>query len=182
MNWAFIEAKLFTFKILVKPQDFVVEHYMNIIHIAWDCKFNIFTRNVEITYLQENNCIGVSLVESCFKVLYWKETSTQIPVNIVKFLRVDLVIEHRWLVSSWPYYILWLIIELIAFSSCARVSSACFCCNKFATTNKHKKENDKQKCPLIAIFFYFCFWKHILHSCWCSLTITVIFRVAHKLN
>ena len=37
------------------------------------------------------------------------------PVDIAKFLRTAFVIEHWWLLSTWPYYIL----LVIAFSSCA---------------------------------------------------------------
>ena len=41
------------------------------------------------------------------------------PVNIRKFLETAFVIDHRSLLSTWPYYILSMINELIAFSSYA---------------------------------------------------------------
>ena len=44
-----------------------------------------------------------------------KETPTQ------EFLRTAFVIEHRWLLLTWPYFILWMINELITFSSCDRL-------------------------------------------------------------
>ena len=36
------------------------------------------------------------------------------PVNIAKFLRTDFATEARWLLSTWPCYILWMINELVA--------------------------------------------------------------------
>ena len=44
-------------------------------------------------------------------------------MNIAKFLRIAFVTEHRWLLSTWPYYMPWLINELIAFSSWAIIDS-----------------------------------------------------------
>ena len=40
MNWAqYQKTQIFTFKILLKLEDFVVEQYLNIIYIIWDCDF-----------------------------------------------------------------------------------------------------------------------------------------------
>ena len=47
-------------------------------------------------------------------------------VNIAKFLRTAFDIEYRWLLSTWPYYILWMI---IVFSSC---SHNVLCCKHVA--------------------------------------------------
>ena len=41
------------------------------------------------------------------------------PVNIVTFLKRVFVIKAQWLLLIWPSYILWMINELIALSSCA---------------------------------------------------------------
>ena len=54
------------------------------------------------------------------------------PVNMAKFLRIASVMEYWWLLSTWPYYVPWMINVLIM----CYVVSACFCHNKFADTNE----------------------------------------------
>ena len=89
------------------------------------------------------------------------------PVNIAKFLRKAFVIKRWWLLSTWPYYILWMINELITFLSCTMSSAgASIITNSQPGINRYKSENDKQKkISLIKkmFFFHFCSWKCILH-------------------
>ena len=111
-------------------------------------------------YSQEN-----SVMESLFKKVALKFFIKKrlqhryFPVTNAKFLRTAFVIEHQWLFSIWPYYILWMIYELITFSvytmSYGHVSTVT---DLQLWINQYKKENDKQKC-LLMIFFNFCSWK-----------------------
>ena len=66
--------------------------------------------------------------------------------------------KHQWLNSTWPNDILWMMNKLIGFSK-SRVSITT---NMELQISISKIENEKQKC-LLMIFFYFCFWKCVLH-------------------
>ena len=84
----------------------------------------------------------VALKFFILKILQYRYFS----VIIAKFLRIAFGIEHRWLLPTWPCYVLWMIYELIASSS----SAVSYARLSIITTlqlrvSKYKRENDKHK-------------------------------------
>ena len=66
------------------------------------------------------------------------------PVNIVKILRTAFVIKDQWLLSTWPYFILWMINDFIKFSSCAMLKACVSIITKLQLQiNRYKRENKK---------------------------------------
>ena len=93
-----------------------------------------------------------------------------IPLNIAKFLRTAFVMEHRWLLSTWPYYTLRMAYEFIAFSSYAMTKVRVSIITNLLRTNRYNRENGKQRCLLMILFLFlkvcssyvFAVWKILL--------------------
>ena len=128
------------------------------------CRNNIWWKQVILKISQYSQKIFTHIKKVILKFFIRKRLQHKyFFVNIAKFFKTAFVVGHRWLLSSWPYKILWMIYELIAFSSCAMsYAHVSIITNLQLGLSKYKRENDKQKC-LLMIFFRFCSWKCILH-------------------
>ena len=98
-----------------------------------------------LQYPQENTCVESLFNKVALKFFIKKRFQHRyFPVNIARFLRRAFVIKHQWLLSTWPYFILWMINDFIKFSSCAMLKACVSIITKLhLQINRYKRENKK---------------------------------------
>ena len=101
------------------------------------------------------------------------------PVNTAKFLKSAFVTEHRRLLSTWSYHILWLINEQSRSHHVLCRKRVSIITDLLLRIIRYKEKIIKMS---LTDFFVVAVLESVYYTCCCSITNTVISLVAHKLH